>query len=396
VIRFGVKLLFALTILSVSLFSFSPKAKAQAEAYACTYSNTSIPGQFSCDLVRYWVASLQLMTEQFHTVMMQQAQIIGSFLDAKHQLETQRIFQQKVAEAHKDYHPSESLCEVGTFARDLAYTERHGDIMKVAISDKVLERELSSGKSATVEGQSSDFAGRVRTLVENNCMVEDNRNGLNELCQGTGATEERKDRDVNYTALIDLPLTLDVDLTDDDVTEDENDLFSMVNYLFMHRPSPVIPRSLVTLKSTQKVLQDLRSVAAMRGVARNSIANIIGQKAAGPTVEDTATPFVRAMLVDFGLSEDEITEMIGEHPSYYAQMEILTKKLYQNPTFIAELYDKPANVKRMRAAMMAIKLMQDRDIHEALMRREMLLSMILEILVRRDQELAFDEIKDNL
>jgi len=40
------------------------------------------------------------MTNQLTATSMQQVQIIGSFFDAKHQLETQRMFQQMTAEAH--------------------------------------------------------------------------------------------------------------------------------------------------------------------------------------------------------------------------------------------------------------------------------------------------------
>src|SRR5690606_1555650 len=65
------------------------------------------------------VASLMMMAEQFTANMAYQVQMIGKLLDAKHQLETQRLFQQKMSEAHKDYQVSEQMCTFGTFARDL-------------------------------------------------------------------------------------------------------------------------------------------------------------------------------------------------------------------------------------------------------------------------------------
>ena len=63
-----------------------------------------------------------------------------------------------------------------------------------------------------------------------------------------------------------------------------------------------------------------------------------------------------------------------------------TKKIYQSPTFYTNLYDKPANVQRLRAAMKAVKIMQDRDIHAAYLRREMLMSMLLEVKLRGKDE----------
>ena len=70
-------------------------------------------------LLYYWVGGLQLMANQLTAVMTQQVFAIGKLFDAKHQLETQRLLQQKYARAHKDYHPSEQMCEIGTFSRDL-------------------------------------------------------------------------------------------------------------------------------------------------------------------------------------------------------------------------------------------------------------------------------------
>jgi hypothetical protein len=72
-------------------------------------------------------------------------------------------------------------------------------------------------------------------------------------------------------------------------------------------------------------------------------------------------------------------------------MELLTRKMYQNPTFYAALYTKPANVERTAAAMEAIKLMQDRDRFEAALRREMLLSVLLELKLRTAQEVLENE-----
>jgi hypothetical protein len=68
---------------------------------------------------------------------------------------------------------------------------------------------------------------------------------------------------------------------------------------------------------------------------------------------------------------------MGENPSYYAQLEILAKKIYQDTDFYANLYDKPANVSRKLVSMKAIELMLDRAIYESQLRREMAVSVTL-------------------
>ena len=63
--------------------------------------------------------------------------------------------------------------------------------------------------------------------------------------------------------------------------------------------------------------------------------------------------------------------------SYLAMLEILTKKVFQNPNFYANLYDTPANVERKAAALDAFDIMLDRAIYKSQLRREMAMSVLL-------------------
>lgn len=343
-----------------------------------------------------WIAAFMLMTEQLTATMLDQVEIIGSFFDAKHQLETQRIFQQRTAQAHKDYHPGEQMCEIGTFVRNLSDTQRRADMTTAVMAENLQQRALSSGSSATVEGQVSDMNGRLEIFIQRYCRKTDNNSGLNLLCmkQEDGkARPEDANRDVDFTGLLDVPLTLDVDFLDDEVSPEETSLFMLMDHLFLNRPVPrLMSPEIATTVPGSRVLQDLRAVAAMRSLAANSFANMIAMKTAGPDHLSNAGPYLKALMRDFGLDDTEIEAFVGENPSYYAQMEFLTKKIYQHPKFIANLYDKPENVHRLRAAMRAIELMQDRDIHDALMRREMLMSAILEVRLRKEANKVYGNV----
>jgi len=85
--------------------------------------------------------------------------------------------------------------------------------------------------------------------------------------------------------------------------------------------------------------------------------------------------------------------MIDDNPSYYAQMEILTKKLYQNPNFYTNLYDTPANVERKTVALQAIKLMQKFDMLKSHLRGEANVSILLEMAVEQLQREVEDQIQ---
>ncbi len=102
--------------------------------------------------------------------------------------------------------------------------------------------------------------------------------------------------------------------------------------------------------------------------------------------EDSGWAYMKALMMEIGVVDenadgdvhDEIDRVLGERPSYYAQMEVLTKKIYQTPEFYTNLYDKPANVERIGASIDAITLMNQRDRYESLLRQEMLTSLLVE------------------
>jgi hypothetical protein len=64
---------------------------------------------------------------------------------------------------------------------------------------------------------------------------------------------------------------------------------------------------------------------------------------------------------------------------------MLTKKVYQQPEFYTNLYDAPANVERKSAAIHAIKLIQDMDKFNSVLRSEQNLSVLLELYLEEMQ-----------
>lgn len=352
--------------------------------------------------------ALMLFAEQISAMAMHQVVVIGSFLDAKHQLETQRLFQQLMARAHKDYHPSEGMCTFGTNIRSLAASDRNMDLSAIGISNRVLQRELLSGDSLATQGRSSDFLSRLKQFREIYCSPKDNGNGLDLLCPNP-QDGTRVNKDINYTATFDSPMTLELDLTEEGdidhednqhettLSADEEDVFALAANLYAHTVAPSIPQAFLsdengTINPTgAEHYMNIRSIAAKRSVARNSFASIAAMKSQG---EKEVQPYLFALVKEMGIKdEEELKKYLGERPSYYAQMEILTKKLYQNPSFYSELYDKPANVERKNVSMKAIELMQKRDIYRSILRSEAILSVMLETALMEEQDRIVNEIK---
>ncbi len=265
------------------------------------------------------------------------------------------------------------------------------------------------------------------------------RNGI---ASGTAAGAEdrqRMNRDIDYTRLIEEPRTLNIDMVDTtlDVTaepldtliaatieepRDEEDVIALSKNLYGHR---VLSRELsrVVMKSSnaKKLYLALRSVAAKRSVAQASFNAIVGLKSSG-TSHDKMEPgdtfahpavgvglpatvgagllatkhsgrFMAAIVQELLPAEPagvggNIFDLIGYSPSYYSQLEFLTKRIYQNPDFYANLYDTPANVSRKKVAMRAIELMIDRAIYESQLRREMSVSVLLSSKLRETHRSA--------
>ncbi len=340
-----------------------------------------------------WIAAFMSMTEQFTVVMMHQVLAVGEFLDAKHQLETERIFQQLTAKAHKEYQPSAQMCRVGTNVRSLAATEEKAKTNARLLNMVMMRRDTLSANVTSAAGPDIDIEDRINQFRETYCDVNDNNAQLDGFCNTGGGDADRINKDIDYTRTVDGRYTLDINFTDDDLSDDEEDIIALSRNLFSHKTFTRIPERHLMQEFGKDDFQDTRSIHAIRSVARNSFSHLVGMRASG-TAE--VGPFMKNLILEMGVPDDEIDIFLGENPSYFAQMDVLTRKMYQNPEFFVNLYAKPANVKRTGVALQAIKLMHDRDRYEASLRREMLMSLILEVKLREHQSEVNNDLLNSL
>lgn len=338
---------------------------------------------------KHILPSMALMSSQLTTIAAQQTHMIGAFFDAKHQMETQRIFQQLMADAHKDYQPSEGLCEIGTNVRSLAASEKKTSASKAIINTRLMDRQLSSTDSLSSADNDSDLYGRTVNFIYKYCNKADNTGGLDYLCLNGSKFPARYNKDINFTKTVESNLTLDIDPTTTDTSQvDKEDVLALSANLFAHAPlANLAPRLLATENGTPRSVanryMDLRAVAAKRSVAINSFSSLIAERASG---DKEVAPFLKKLVTELGIPDEDVEEILGKNPSYFAQMEVLTKDAYQNPVFYTELYDKPANVLRKSATIRAISLMQERDLYESQLRSEAVLAVMLESMLETEQD----------
>ncbi|MGB4057546.1 MAG: hypothetical protein WBK77_05640 [Alphaproteobacteria bacterium] len=353
------------------------------------------------NIVNNYVTALILMSHQLAAVMGSIPFPVGQMIDAKQQLEVQRNFEKLRAEAHKDYHPSELMCEFGTFVKSLSTANNKAEFEKMAINDIMIGHYSDLQHTESSEGLDSDSNSRLKHFREVYCDPSDNNDGLHYICRHNpanatpegAANDERINKDLLYSKTVGNPLTLDIDFayshtngTTRAPTADEEDVIALAKNLYW--PRPFQPGQEEQLSKDFSKYQTMRHILATMGVAHNSYASIVGMK--GKTEQGLGAQsgwnYMKALMRDFGLSDANINELLGEYPSYYAQMEVLTKKAYQHPDFYTNLYDKPANVKRISATLEAINIMQQRDVFESSLRREMLTSLMVEEALRKRAE----------
>jgi len=393
--------------------------------------------------------ALMLMAEQLSAVAVKQTEMVGGFIDAKHQMETQQLLQKITARAHKDYHPSTGMCEFGSSIKSLAASERQGEINAVVLAQRSMDRALGNANTSAAGGKTVDGESRLKQFREVYCNPRDNDNGLDYMCEhdqdgnlrssdgsgddddddddaggslagraapnGIGGVDpQRFNKDIDYARTLDFPWTLDVNLMDEaeTPTADEEDVFALASNLYsrevFRRPTgdelAEESGNEQALSDVQRAYMDARAVLAKRSVAENSYNALVGMKSSGTA---GSRDFLEALLLELGIDDEEevvrthlgnsddddglnkypkvmqtqLDALLGENPSYYAQMEVLTKKIYQNPDFYTNLYDKPANVERKGVALQAIGLMQKFDLLKSNLRNEASQSVLLELAI---------------
>ena len=340
--------------------------------------------------------AMLLMTEQMTAMALHQTASIGMLFDAKHQLESERLLQEVQAQAHKDYQVSEGVCTFGTNTRTLAASDQNAKTSDLALSTFALARQTMSGDNISSGGTMSDRESRWAQFRGIYCDPGSNSSGFDALCYSSDST--RYNKDIDFSRTVDSLYTLQVDFTpagDGDHTvgeasDDEADILALQSNLYAHRLIPDFSDLYFMSTEDGDIIEkgaylylDARSLTAQRQVAMASYNALTSMKSQG---ENNVEPYMRALFEEVGIEPAQAQELLGDRPSYYAQMELLTKKLYQNPKFFTDLYDKPANIDRKDVAMQAISLMQKRDMYDSLLRMEMSQSIWLETELEQLQE----------
>lgn len=337
------------------------------------------------------------IANQLATVGTMQVMAIGQFMDAQQQLEAQRDLQVMHAKTNKNYQTSVGMCEFATRIESLAASERKGEANALILSERSTDRLLGAKGTAASGGTQDDIATRSALFQGKFCNVFDNHGTLYDFCSSLNPPQSAKKKenfngDVDYQKTVESPWTIDFNLTGvssaSSAPVDNDKIVAMADNLYgfdaFERPKGSKMKGSLKSASTeaQQNYLSLRALVAKTKVAENSFNALMAMKGEGTA---GSKKYIQSYLKELGVSSSDVTNFLGENPSYNAQMEVLTKKAYQSPIFYTNLYDTPANVERKGAAMNAIGLIQKFDLLKSYLRTEASLSVLLELSVAQLQ-----------
>ena len=339
------------------------------------YNNTVIP-QY-----RNWA-------NQLAGVFMIEGRMIGGFYDAQLHMSATRDLQRLSAEALRDYTPSEAMCQFGTLAKSLAGTDEKSRANQRALSEINIARGLGTFGGISAIGRGQDNSDRIDNYVMNLCNSSDS-DGAQAIMCNAASTDARYNHDIDYVRTLGVPETVRADFTDGSSapTTAESDLITLGHNLYgntqwLKRMNDYDFKS----GTGQSLYQLLRSVTAKRALAENTYNVIVGMKSQGTKASFN---YMDTVLKNLGMAPGDRNTYFATttsggtpspgNPSYYAQMDVLTKRIYQDPSFYSNLMDKRANVARQQASMEGLELMQGRDIYTSMSRSEMLLGLLVEL-----------------
>ena len=277
----------------------------------------------------------------------------------------------------------------------LAASETKGKANRLIMIERSLGRQLGRLGTSGATSANRDAEGRAANVLSRYCDKQDNGGKNSGICQNS--SDQFLNADMDFVRTFDSKPTLDIDFTEgrSAATDDEKNITALGDNIFasdlFSRPKSGNVDADGALTDARLSVMDLRALVAKRSVAENSFNTLVGMKSRGSGMDSSggplgSTPYISAVLKELGLETKPAEAYLGKAPSYDAQMEVLTKKIFQSPSFYVNLMENPANVGRQYAAMQSFGLMQQRDIFDSILRSEMLLSLIVELEVGKYQD----------
>ena len=231
--------LLALFVFSCTLMGSNKQATACA---TCSAYESALRTQFNTHqnwMTNSWwngnvEPAMQRLADELRRAVLFETATFGAFLDGQNLMGAQRAIQESTANTLKNYAPSNQICKFGTLSRSLALSESKGNTNQLVLSKRSLNRQMGHAQMASSPGLQQDRTARLEQFKKDYCDEQDFGTAMKPMCTGS-PTDDRLNIDINYTRAVDTKNTLDVDLSDATLTNDERDIIALANNLYAHK-----------------------------------------------------------------------------------------------------------------------------------------------------------------
>jgi len=341
--------------------------------------------------IKYVITFLQQISRDYNLSLQQISVADGGFVDASEQMASQRVMQEKMGDALKRNQPSTNICAVGTNVGKLAQAQEAQTIAMSALNQNMMSRLLGTTGSSAAEGEQADRRARAKAISEDYCNPNDNNGGLGAACSKT-ETDEKTNQDIDISQMLHQSDTLRLDFTGEADDTDNAGVMALFSNMFSNKAPFRMSEAMLKNPGNLPKLLDQRAAILKHSVAAAPFMQAVGQMASTPTA---STEYMSGVMKGLGIGDDEIIKKeLGENPSYKAQMNFLTKKMLQDPSFYVGLQDSPENAARQEVALMAVDQMQRYDTLQVYLSSEMALSALVATELRKQQGLVQKRIDD--
>lgn len=324
--------------------------------------------------------AIEEATASIESFILGNAALDGNVMEGQSNIDSIRAFQEQASDALVGAQTSDALCRFGSLSKSLAASDVKVQAKVLDLSKASLDRELLRRGQKSAEGTTQDLISRYELFKSKFCDIK-SYGATFSFC--TKADDYLTNLDIDYTRLVDTQATIS-DAEDRGVVPLMNNLFAPET--FQPIPADSLKPS-ANSSNSRDLYMDQRALIAKRSVAQNTFQNIVARRSQGT---GGSMESMKALLKNMGISEDsEVVRYLTDKPSYYSQMDVLTKRVYQDADFFKNLMDNPTNLARQYAAMQSFGLMQQRDMYDSVQRSELLLSLIVEMELEDYQSKVF-------
>ncbi|MES2728916.1 MAG: hypothetical protein V4621_02305 [Pseudomonadota bacterium] len=271
----------------------------------------------------------------------------------------------------QDLMPDVALCRDSSAVRTLVGVEAAAEGTQNTAANRMATYHSYTAGSTAARGEGWEKQARIATAVNRYIDPRDHGGAV----KGMGVTDQGGEKNLNadmdFAATLGQPMTVETTRGGmDDVMALSKNLYG--NDMFYD----------INPKRLDSQLFDLRQIQAKRNVLLNSFMAQVGLKAKGHT---DVTPQTLAAFQKLGLPQAVIDRDLKGRPSYYALMDVITKRQYQDANFYTNLIKNPAAQDRTSTTAAAFANMQMRDMTQSLQRQETLYAMLLELRLLKRQ-----------